>query len=457
MRHWKENGQPLEETGQKGEPKQKPVLDSDFITERIKQRPINRKKLFRKMMLTAAMAVIFASVASLTFLLLEPVISNWLYPEEEPEYIEFPAETVEILPEDMISEESEASGEQENPGLLLQNSQLAQIKDSIQLGISDYSTMYHELAKTAKKAVRAVVTVTGSVSDKDWFNNPYERKDQTAGIIVARPEDKVLILLNYKNIEYADNLIVTFCNGQQAEAEWVQKDRNTSLAILSVEAEYVTEDTAAAISTADLAASSSNKAILGNPVIAIGSPLGYGESLCYGMITSNHISLDMADASYKLLTTDIYGSEDASGVLINLNGQVLGIIDNSYNKEDMKNLISAIGITELRQLIERMGNNRTQAYLGTRGTDVTPEIHETMGVPLGAYITEIEIGSPAMNAGIQSGDIITRMDDQEIHTYQDLVNIMMEEHPEETCRMTLLRQSPDGYAEVRIDVVLGER
>ncbi len=447
----------LEETGQQGEPKQKPVFDSDFITERIKQRPINRKKLFRKMMLTAAMAVIFASVASLTFLLLEPVISNWLYPEEEPEYIEFLTETEEILPEDMIAEESEVLEEQNPSELLLQNSQLAQIKESIHLDTGDYSKMYHELAKTAKKAVQAVVTVTGSVSDIDWFNNPYERKDQTAGIIVARPEGKMLILLNYRNIEQADNLIVTFCNGQQAEAEWVQKDSNTSLAVLSVAEEYITEETSSAIHIADLAASSSNKAILGNPVIAIGSPLGYGESVCYGMITSNHISLNMADASYKLLTTDIYGSEDASGVLINLNGQVLGIIDNSYNKEDMKNLISAVGITELRQLIERMGNNRTQAYLGTRGTDVTAEIHETLGVPLGAYITEIEIGSPAMNAGIQSGDIIIMMDEHPIHTYQDLVTIMMEKREEEICRLTLMRQSPDGYVEVKIDVVLGER
>ena len=131
------------------------------------------------------------------------------------------------------------------------------------------------------------------------------------------------------------------------------------------------KETTDLIAAADLTASSSNRAILGKPVIAIGSPLGNGESVCYGIMTSNNTVLNMVDSSYKLVTTDIYGSQKASGVLINMKGQVLGIIDNAHNSEDMKNLVSGIGITELRKVVERMSNGRKQAYLGTHGTDVT--------------------------------------------------------------------------------------
>ena len=107
--------------------------DSDFITETIKQRPINKKKLLRRTLITAAMAVVFALVACLTFLLLEPVISNWLYPEEEPEPIEFPEEVDEMLPEDMIVDDSEMEPEEEPAEVVIQDEQIEKILNGIEL------------------------------------------------------------------------------------------------------------------------------------------------------------------------------------------------------------------------------------------------------------------------------------------------------------------------------------
>ena len=215
------------------------------------------------------------------------------------------------------------------------------------------------------------------------------------------------------------------------------------------------KETADAVTVADLTASSSSRAIIGKPVIAIGSPLGNGDSVCYGVITSNNGILNMVDSYYKMVTTNIYGSQKASGVLINMKGQVLGIIDNSHNGDDMKNLVSGIGITELRKVVERMSNGRKQAYLGTHGTDVTVDANENLGVPYGAYITEIEMDSPAMEAGIQSGDVIVSMKEKEIHNYGDLVNAIMERQPNEIVPITLMRQGPEEYVQMDISVTLG--
>ena len=134
---------------------------------------------------------------------------------------------------------------------------------------------------------------------------------------------------------------------------------------------------------------------------------------------------------------------------------MLGIIDNSHNSDDMKNLISAIGITELRKVVERMSNGRKQAYLGTHGTDVTQDANENLGVPYGAYITEIEMDSPAMEAGIQSGDVIVGIREKEIRTYGDLVNALMEVQPNETVSVKLMRQGPEEYVQMETDVALG--
>ena len=433
--------------------------DSDFITEKIKQRPVNKKKLLRRILITAAMAVIFALVACLTFLILEPVISNWLYPEEEPAPIVFPAETEEMLPEDMIADDSEMLQPEPPAELTLQDEQIEQVLnkvlDRIELDMEDYSKMYSEMANVAKTAAKSVVTVTGSVSNVDWFNDPYESKDQTSGIIVAKSDKEILILVNYEKVIDAESIMVTFCSEEQAEAQIRKRDVNTKLAIISVDQDKLKKETMDTITVADLTASSSNRAIVGNPVIAIGSPLGNGDAICYGAITSNNNTLSMVDSYYKLLTTDIYGSRNASGVLINVNGQVLGIIDNSYNSEDMKNLISAVGLTELRRVIERMSNGRNQAYLGTRGTDVSIDANENLGVPYGAYITEIEMDSPAMTAGIQSGDVITGIGEKEIKTYGDLVNALMEARPDDVITITVMRQGPEEYVPMEVDVTLG--
>lgn len=432
------------------------IPDSDFITEKIKQRPIDKKKLLRRTMITAAMAVIFALVACLTFLILEPVLSNWLYPEEEPAPIELPAETEEMLPEDMIVDDSEMVQEEPPAEVKLQDEQIAQVLDNISLDVDDYLAMYNGLAAAAREAAKSVVTVTGSVSNLDWFNDPYESKDQTSGIIVADQGKEIFILVNYENLEDAETIMVTFGSGEQVQAQLKLRDSNTKLAVISVAESDVNKETLEGIVLANLTGSSSNSAIVGKPVIAVGSPLGTSDSVCYGIVTSNNTTLNMIDSYYKVITTDIYGSGDASGVLVNLSGQVLGIIDNTHNSEDMKNLVSAIGITELRRKIEKMSNEKEQAYLGTYGTDVTIDANERLGVPYGAYITEIELDSPAMAAGIQSGDIITAIGEKEIKTYGDLVGAMIELQPNESVTITLMRQGPEEYTQMEVDVTLGK-
>jgi Trypsin-like serine proteases, typically periplasmic, contain C-terminal PDZ domain len=445
----------MKRNGQEAQGGEVQKADSDFITERIKQRPINKIKLLRRTLITAAMAVIFSLVACLTFLLLEPVISNWLYPEEEPAPIEFPAETEEMLPEDMIADDSEMEEPPPPVEIKLEEEQIAKVLDNVTLDIDDYSAMYGLMAEVAKEAGKSLVTVTGSVSNVDWFNDTYERQDQTSGIIVAKTEREILILVNYGKIMNAEEIMVTFGKGDHVQAQLKKRDVNTKLAILSVEADGLKQETIDWVKAADLTTSSGSRAIIGNPVIAVGSPLGNGDSVCYGMITSNSSSLAMADSYYKLLTTDIYGSRNASGVLINVKGQVLGIIDNSYNSEDMQNLVTAVGITELRRIIERMSNDREQAYLGTHGMDVTSDANESLGVPFGAYVTEIEMDSPAMTAGIQGGDVITGIGERQIGVYGDLVNALAELRPEDMISITLMRQGPEGYMQMEVDVTLG--
>ncbi len=428
-----------------------PSVQSDFLRETIKQKPVNKKKLFRRTIITVVMAVVFGLVACFTFLVLEPLISNKLYPEEETTEVQFPEETIseEMKPEDMLVEVSDT---EETTTAELENQQIEEILSQMEFSLDDYQSVYAELAKLAETTSRCVVTVTGVSSDVDWFNDIYENESSASGVIIANNGKSILILVSSSALKDADNIVVTFCNQAQVEAELVQKDNTTGLAILSVELLAINEDTMDVINIAKLGSSNSDK-LLGMPIIALGSPAGLNNSVCYGIITSMGTIIDQPDSAYKLITTDIYTSSNATGILINLRGMVVGIIDNINTGTDMQNRLTAYGITELKKTIEKMSNNQELTYLGIHGTDIPENMAETLGTQEGVYIKEIEIDSPAMAAGIQSGDVLIRVGNVSVANYNDLLNILYSAQPEDTIKITVLRQEK----EMNMDVTLGRR
>ncbi len=429
----------------------------DFMKETIKQRPLNRKKLVRRTLITAAMAVIFGMVACFTFLLLEPVISNRLYPEEEPDTVVFPEETVEdeILPEDMIADESQMQPEAtEAPAL--EDEQIAQVLSEMKLGTEDYLSLINGLNGVAKEVQKSVVSVVGVTSDVGWLDNEYENEGVVSGVVAADNGRELLILANISSLQGADSLKVAFDDDLEYEAFIKKKDNNTGYAIIAIQKNMM-KDTTVNMAKPVSFGTSLSSSLVGIPVIALGRPVGTEDSMCYGNITSTGNSIRLPDSNYKFLTTDIYGSTTASGVLINLKGQVIGMIDMSYNGADMKNMISAMGISELKKVVERLSNDKEIAYFGVYGADVTKEANEELGVPFGAYITEIDMDAPAMNAGIQSGDVIIRIEDTEIAGYQGLVEALLLLKPEQTVTVGLMRQGPDGYTEMEVSVELSRK
>lgn len=430
--------------------------DSEVIREKMKERPLNKRRLLRRTLLTALMAVVFGTVACLTFLLLEPIISNRLYPEEPPEIIEFNEEaTEEILPEDMFADDSEMQSETQEPAVL-EDEQIERVLAAFKLDIDDYLSMNNALLEVAKEAQRSMVTVVGVSSDVDWFNNTYESESTTSGVIIDDKNKELLILVNINSIAQAETIRVIFCDGSQHEATIRQQDKTTGLAVLSVSQEGIKITTMEAIKIMQFG-SSEGSSLMGIPIIALGRPVSNADSIAYGMVTSVAGQVNLVDARYKLLTTDIYGSSGATGILINIRGRMIGLIDNNYNSSDTKNLISAIGISDLRKLIEKMSNNNDIAYFGIYSMDVTQQANEEAGVPFGAYITEIDLDSPAMDAGIQSGDVIIKVNDVEILQNKELADVLMDSLPEQILRITLMRQSPEGYSAMTLNVTLRER
>lgn len=419
----------------------------EFITEKVKERPINKKKLMRRTLMTVSMAVIFGLIACITFSALEPVINNWLHPQEEIEKIEIPLVTEEILPEDMMVHEE--------PTLEPTQEVIDTLKNEIELTTKDYQKLYQNIHSLVINLQSAVVTVTGMSEEVDLFNDPYKAKEQSKGYIFAQSSTEIMIMVEEENISENENIEVTFIDGSKAMAQIRGRDEDTGLAVLSVKKEEMANSTQEVISYLNLG-SSSLSTLIASPVIAIGTPLG-NSSVVYGMITSMDTIINMADSNYRLLTTDIYGSIDAGGILVDFTGKVIGIINQNYNKEETSNLISALGITEIKTALQRMSNGMENVYLGIKGADIPAKIANSKGIPLGVYVTEIELDSPAMQAGIQSGDIIVGMDKSKVTCFADYVKIMSEWRLGESKEIILMRQKQNEYKTAAVEVVVGSR
>ena len=414
------------------------VSSRDFVKERIKARPVDKKKLFKKSMSTVLSSVIFGIVFCLCFFLIEPRIDKMLHKDEKVQFIEFPEAALEeeMLPENMLTDE--------------QN----QMEDTQDVwNINDYQELQNSLTKVAEKARRSVVLVTGTTTEENWFESSYENKHFSAGVVVGDNGQEYLILVKLSTLKLSDKLVVVFFNEKQAAATIKQIDVQSGYGVVAVKKEDLSEVDRDNITVATLG--SSNLSILiGRPVIALGNPIGTGNGICYGNITSVGKPVSLVDGYYKLMTTDIYGSTQASGVLVNMNGHVIGIIDNSYNTSDMKNIISALGISEMKSLIQNLSNDISIPYLGVQAVSVTTSVNTRYGVPFGAYLTSVELDSPAILAGLQAGDVITEFAGKEIKTVGDLVSALLSSSKGETVQVKIDREVHGGYTDMSLKITL---
>ena len=168
--------------------------------------------------------------------------------------------------------------------------------------------------------------------------------------------------------------------------------------------------------------------------------------------TSNTVS--KIDAEYGLITTDITGSSQGSGVIVNLDGEIIGIIAQSFANEDTQNLITGLSISDSRELIQTLSGNQDIIYMGITGENITSEISEKKGIPVGVFVEKVEVDSPAMQVGIQNGDVITEVNGEKVETVKGYQQQLKACKNGDTIKVKAMRQGTEGYVEVSFEVTL---
>ena len=414
--------------------------DFQFIKETRKEKPINRKRLFRHMVETVILAIIFGAVGCLTFVLLQPRLEQYFSPEEQQQ-VSF------VEPEEEPVEEPQDDGEEKTePETVI-------IEKQTPIDLGQYQTLQNKLYAVGREADKFIVSVTNVKNDTDIFNTSYETKGIGSGVIIADTGDNFLILTEKKTIAGASSIRVTFADGATVKAELQQYDGNTGIAVLRVKAEDVTKDTRRQIAVATLG--SSVGVSQGQLVLAVGSPIGTIHSILTGNITSNRNTISTMDCNYTIFTTDMVGSADASGALINTNGEIIGFVLQDYNMQKEQTTLAAVSISELKSVIELLSNDKPVPYLGLRISTVTDEIAENYHMPKGVYVRDVALDSPAMEAGFQSGDVITEINGEEVMAAEDYEKLLRSLAVDDMVHITYERQGAEEYISLEIDAKVG--
>lgn len=448
-----------------------------FMKESIKKQPPDWKKIVLLIAGWLALAALGGLVAAAVFAVTEPKIAEAVTREEPPAKVDIPGdedpnsgqepdETItassasapvdssgsgsEISSSTVDSSTSESSVSESTVSESTEENGAAEGTES---SLKNYEALYQDMLGVTEKPKQALVTVIGITNQMDYFNQNYENQQQISGLIVADNGQDLFILTEYRIVENVERIQVTFWDETMVDATYQRHDPSTGLTIVKVDESKLDEGTRNGLAVAPLG--SSYLVSQGDPVVAVGSPVGYSDSIAYGVVTSVTNKISALDNEYNLLTTDILGSTDGSGILVNLDGEIVGIIAQSYSAKG-NNVVTGIAISQIKKLIENLSNNVSRAYIGIRGQDVTEELSDKTGIPKGVLISRVADDSPAMMAGMKEYDVIVKLGEHKVETIKQYHEQLGKYSTGDVVTVTAMRKGAEGYAEMTFDVTIGE-
>lgn len=328
------------------------------------------------------------------------------------------------------------------------------------------STVTSDVSDIVENTLPSIVSITNmSVQEvQNFFGGISQQESESAGsgIIISQNDSELLVVTNNHVVEGSDTLTVTFNDGNSVEAQIKGTDSARDLAVVAVPLDKISDDTMNAIKVATLGDSDSLK--VGEPAIAIGNALGYGQSVTTGIVSATGRTIDGFDGEY-IQTDAAINPGNSGGALLNANGEVIGINSAKINSSAVEGMGFAILISDASDVIQNLMNKETRSkvsdeergYLGIKGYDVSEEGAQMYNMPTGVYVKEVMSGGGAEKAGLTKGSIITGFEGSSISGMSSLQEQLQYYKAGEEVTLTVQIPDKNGeYTEKDIKVTLGK-
>ena len=328
------------------------------------------------------------------------------------------------------------------------------------------STVTSDVSDIVENTLPSIVSITNmSVQEvQNFFGGISQQESESAGsgIIISQNDSELLVVTNNHVVEGSDTLTVTFNDGNSVEAQIKGTDSARDLAVVAVPLDKISDDTMNAIKVATLGDSDSLK--VGEPAIAIGNALGYGQSVTTGIVSATGRTIDGFDGEY-IQTDAAINPGNSGGALLNANGEVIGINSAKIYSSAVEGTGFAIPISDASDVIQNLMNKETRSkvsdeergYLGIKGYDVSEEGAQMYNMPTGVYVKEVMSGGGSEKAGLTKGSIITGFEGSSISGMSSLQEQLQYYKAGEEVTLTVQIPDKNGeYTEKDIKVTLGK-
>lgn len=422
------------------------------------KQPEKKKKnmsYLKKALICASLGLFFGVFAGLGLYAIQSVTAALgAGAEESSPYVEAAAEEVVNAATEIADKTAElANTAQAESGI--------HVTDSL-------TTVAADVSGVVKEVMPAIVSINNHYTEKiSYFGQSIinEADASGSGIIVGQNDTELLIVTNYHVIADTEKLTVQFVEGSELEASVKGTDADMDLAVISVPLSRIDDKTMQEIAIATLGDSDSLE--VGEPAIAIGNSLGYGQSVTTGVISALNRSIELSDGSDgTFIQTDAaINPGNSGGALLNMKGEVIGINSNKIGGSAVEGMGYAIPISSASPIIAELMLKETKnkvaeeerGYLGISGINVTPDVSGTYGIPEGVFITQVYDNTAASAAGLRKGDIITELNGEEITTMDELQKELEFHAKGETVEITIMTASNNGYVSKQVQLTLGNK
>ena len=400
------------------------------------KKPKNRKSGFgKKAAGVVAAAVVFGLVAGVVF------------------------QGVRYGSDKLLGKDSQTTTEQSAEGSTENNA--PQLKQAS----SDTTSTVYDVSTVAKKVMPSIVSITGTyVTTYDYWFNSYQQESTGAGsgIIIGKDDQYLYLATNYHVVQNAKSLSVTFVDDKSADAVVKGYVENNDIAVVTVKLSDISDDT-----LNEIKVGSSDDLAVGDPCVAIGNALGYGQSVTVGYISALNREISASDETVKVLQTDAaINPGNSGGALVNMQGELIGINTAKYSDTSVEGMGYALPISDVQDIINDLiagknvsndGTTSGQAYLGISAQTITSQYAQLLNMPEGVYISSVEQGSAAEECGLQSGDIICSLDGEDIADMETFHDKIVACNPGDKVSIVYYRNNNGNYEKQTATATLKEK
>lgn len=453
------------------------MAEKDFIKENIVGRKEDWRKRTKHYARVLISALLFGSVSAAAFAGLEPKLREHFYPVETEAVV---LETEELPPESETQSETDETetgeptpdgGEQpaeESPEGNESETGEAETEAPVETApveelidqalashvysVEDVENLNLALKHVASEAEQSLVEVESRDTSTDMFGLEVESGHRAAGVLIARTGDELLVLTSADIME--ENAAITVRIGTSSyAAELKAKDTADGIAVVSIAQHTLSAKDRHELRTVTIG--NAGRLQRGDLLLAVGAPDGSFPSCTTGILSSITYNTSYIDGSIAAMQADLHAEAESGAFVLNTKGELIGWVS-SHLGDTVEGYQRIAVVTDFLAQIQKLSNGASYPYLGFHAQEVNDEMGRA-GLPKGLYIQECEKNSPAYNAGIQSGDVLTRIDDTEITNMPEFRKVLGTLAVGDEIRVTVQRQRGVEYSEVEYKVTVGTR